>query len=82
MMMFTASWAAYFGDDALTLDALRAIGPTASLHELWRIPFSRARQLPGFKQFARDLKFVLYWRSTGNWGDFCRPTGADDFACQ
>ncbi|MDQ1345699.1 MAG: hypothetical protein QG586_1230, partial [Pseudomonadota bacterium] len=22
-----------------------------------------------------------YWRQTGEWGDVCRPAGADDFEC-
>ena len=24
---------------------------------------------------------VEYWRESGNWGDYCRPVGADDFEC-
>jgi len=27
------------------------------------------------------LKLYDYWRATGNWGDHCRPVGADDFEC-
>lgn len=34
-----------------------------------------------FKDILRDLGLVDYWRSTGNWGDFCKPVGAEDFEC-
>jgi hypothetical protein len=35
--------------------------------------------LPGFKDFLRQLGLVDYWRTTGNWSDFCRPVGEADF---
>lgn len=49
--------------------------------EPWILPFSNVRTLPGFKKMLRDAGIVDYWRTTGNWGDFCKPVGADDFEC-
>jgi hypothetical protein len=36
---------------------------------------------PRYKQILREMKLVDYFRSTGNWVDFCKPVGADDFEC-
>jgi hypothetical protein len=30
---------------------------------------------------VRDLGLADYFRSSGNWGDFCRPLAGDDFEC-
>jgi adenylate cyclase len=46
---------------------------------LWWPSLRRARQTPGFKQLVRDLGVYDYWRASGNWGDFARPLGDDDF---
>jgi hypothetical protein len=27
----------------------------------------------------RDLGLVDYWRTSGNWGEFARPVGTEDF---
>ena len=43
---------------------------------------SDVRRLPGFKDLARKLGLVDYWRKSGTWGDFCRPVGDEDFECQ
>ena len=29
----------------------------------------------------RELGLVDYWRAVGDWGDFCKPVGDDDFEC-
>jgi len=50
--------------------------------EPWIQPYSNIRTLPGFKAMLRDAGIVDYWRTTGNWGDFCKPVGADDFECR
>jgi TolB-like protein len=81
-MMFIAWYAARFGDDDLALNALRRCYvdlarsyPTA----MWRPVLRRVRQAPGFKQLVRDLGIYDSWRASGNWGDFARLVGDDDF---
>ena len=29
----------------------------------------------------REVGLVDYYRASGNWGDFCKPVGEDDFEC-
>jgi TolB-like protein/DNA-binding winged helix-turn-helix (wHTH) protein len=77
-----AHWAVFYGDDELALDALRsAFGPSPATFLLWRPDFKGVRRLPGFKDIVRDLGLVEYWRTSGNWGDFCHQSGEDDFTC-
>jgi TolB-like protein len=78
-----ANWAAYFGDNALALAALRK-GLVDQKHgvalvDLWFPNLAGVRQEPGFKDILRDIGLVDHWRKTGNWGDFARPLGDDDF---
>lgn len=78
-------WAAYFGDAAMALDAWKNIVAQHGLptlgHIAWQPLFRDMRRLPDFKVALRDLGLVDYWRATGDWGDFCRPLGDDDFEC-
>jgi hypothetical protein len=77
-----AAWAAYFGDPALSLQLLHSVPTDASqTFVLWRPILKDMRRLPGFKDLVRDLGLVTYWRASGNWGDFCRPLGKEDFEC-
>jgi TolB-like protein/DNA-binding winged helix-turn-helix (wHTH) protein len=77
-----AHWAAYFGDPELSLRLLRKVSTDAGLAWwLWRPMLKETRRLPGFKDVVRDLGLVAYWRASGNWGEFCRPLGAQDFEC-
>jgi hypothetical protein len=48
---------------------------------LWRQILKDTRRLRGFKDLVRDLGLADYWRASGNWGEFCRPLGKDDFEC-
>jgi len=86
-LMVAAHWAAYFGDPELALQLLQEIlrmqepGFILGLN-LWRPGFRNARALPAFKDLLREIGLVDYWRATGNWGDFCRTIGADDFECK
>lgn len=80
-----ATWAAYFGDAKLALDAFsqatRGVQTVAVSH-LWLPLFADMRRLPGFTDLLRDLGLVEYWRETGDWSDFCDPVvGNDDFEC-
>ena len=80
-----ACWADYFGDPELALSAWRRIcagGGIVTLGSvLWMQCFRSTRRLPGFKELLRDVGLVNYWRTTGDWGEFCHPVGDDDFEC-
>lgn len=79
-----AVWALYFGDPELALKIYTEILETnfTSYLVMWRPIYKEMRCLAGFKDVLRDLGLVEYWRSTGNWGDYCRPIGDDDFECE
>jgi TolB-like protein len=81
--MVIAFYASYFGDHALALDIFRKLLKSRSgqTFMIWRPIHKPMRQLPDFKDLVRDMGLVDYWRATGNWGDFCRPVGDDDFEC-
>jgi DNA-binding winged helix-turn-helix (wHTH) protein/TolB-like protein/tetratricopeptide (TPR) repeat protein len=79
-----STWAAYFGDHALAVDALRRMpdevkGTFVTL-QIWRPVMAEARQLPVFKDLIEGIGLVAYWREWG-WPTLCRPVGADDFEC-
>jgi TolB-like protein len=80
-MSIVAHWSAFFGDEQLALQALRAFGPTLNTFFFWRPDLTKVRQLPGFKDLMREMGLVDYWRASGNWGEFCKPVGTDDFEC-
>jgi hypothetical protein len=82
--MFIGVYAGHYGDTDLALAAARRAlvdmeGPLVS--EIWFPDMAAARRTPGFKGLVRDLGLVDYWRATGDWGEFCRPAGDDDFEC-
>jgi TolB-like protein len=73
-----------FGDRDLALTALRRYLFEAggrSLGWLWIPSMTSMRADPRFKDILRDLGLVAFFRASGNWGDFCRPVGSDDFEC-
>jgi tetratricopeptide (TPR) repeat protein len=75
-------WAAYLGDQRLAIELLRPVALDPAFTRLMWAPFlSDMRRLPEFKALVTELKLVDYWRTTGRWGDFCKPVGADDFEC-
>jgi Tfp pilus assembly protein PilF len=77
-----AYWAAYFGDPEFSLRLLHEVPADPSMaFVLWRLILKDTRPLRGFKDLVRDLGLVDYWRASGNWGEFCRPLGKDDFEC-
>ena len=81
-----ALWADYFGDKDLALAAMRrGISKTTfdqfSLTSLWYPYATGLRSDPRFKEIVRERGMVDYWRASGEWGDFCKPMGTDDFEC-
>ena len=86
-MAALSQWAAYFGDDALALEALLRTSRGGTNVEAWGFslwrPVNRSvRRLPGFKALLREQGFVDYWRKSGTWNEFCQPAGAEDFECR
>jgi len=80
-----AIYAGHYGDPDLVVTALRrALRDRNGLlhHALWFPDMVAARRTGAFKALVRDLGLVDYWRAAGDWGDFCRPLGADDFECR
>jgi hypothetical protein len=47
---------------------------------LWHPSYAAVRKMERFKGVVREVGLVDYWRERG-WPEFCRPVGADDFAC-
>ena len=84
-MLWLAGFADHYDDTDLTLAALRRsfvdYGGT-NIGMIWRPYRNPLRADPRFKEIVRDLGLVDYFRSSGNWGDFCRPLVGDDFDCQ
>jgi hypothetical protein len=79
-----AVWASYFSDAELALKTYRALYEAGEfqIFPIWRPIDKEMRRLPGFKDMLRNLGLVDYWRSTGDWGEFCRPVGHADFECK
>jgi hypothetical protein len=77
-------YAAYFGAHDLALTAFRRIAKQmigVFMINFWNPLQAETRKLPGFKELVREVGLVTYWRTTGEWGEFARPVGADDFEC-
>ncbi len=48
---------------------------------LWHLSYKPLRPTERFKALIRSIGVVDYWRAKG-WPEWCRPVGADDFACE
>jgi TolB-like protein len=81
--MLVGHYASHFGDIELSLASLRRAALHSSggvtINTLWWPGVAAARREPGFKRLVRDLGLYDFWRKSGNWGDFARPVGEDDF---
>ncbi len=83
-MLILAGLADANDDSALALAALRRSYIDlrgTNIGMLWQPFKSVARNDPLFKDILRELGLVAYFRTSGRWGDYCRPLGADDFEC-
>jgi TolB-like protein len=83
-LALVALWLGHYGDPEGALRIMRTWTPTqrGAIDLMWFPSLAEMRRLPGFKDIVRDLGFVDYWRATGEWGDFCRPLGPEDFECE
>ena len=80
-----STWAAYFGDASLALEAVQQIRAPEKFElvpiAIWG-PFSaQLRRAEEFKAVVADLGLVDYWRDRG-WPEFCRAAGRQDFVCE
>lgn len=92
-IVFQMETADALGDADLAVDALRRYLESSEgfnegrMHHtsywmFWTAPHSSFRPHPEFKRLLVQTGVADYWRQTGEWGDGCRPVGADDFQCQ
>ena len=91
--VFQMETADALGDADLAVDALRRYLESrkgfldGSMHhahywQFWTAPHSGIRSHPEFKRLLIQTGVANYWRKTGQWGDGCKPVGADDFQCE
>ncbi len=83
-MVAIALYADDFDDKDLALIAYRRAFidmQAIQLPFIWSPSRTGLRADPRFKDLVRELGFVDYWRASGNWGDYCKPVGKDDFEC-
>jgi TolB-like protein len=79
-----AWYADHFHDKDLALAALRrqVIDLGGEIGALWASWETGLRSDARFKAIVSELGLVDYWRASGNWGDYCKPVGDDDFECR
>jgi DNA-binding winged helix-turn-helix (wHTH) protein/Tfp pilus assembly protein PilF len=77
-----ADFAVFLGDRKLSLEAVFASASSQNLHGIWRAPLREVRRLPEFEEFVRKVGLVEYWRTTGEWGDFCHDAGNGRVTCR
>ena len=77
-------FAAYFGEPEVAVAIFRRIHRRllgVFMISFWHPLFRDMRRLPAFKELAKEVGLVTYWRTTGHWGDFARAVDDDDFEC-
>lgn len=80
-MTVVALLADRFGHKDIALVALRKAYESGQLEAPWLHYVSGVRADPRFKDLVRESGLAEYFRTSGMWGDYCRPVGADDFEC-
>ncbi len=83
-LLHSAPYACYFGANELALHAIRCIAKEllgVYILGLWHPVYAGMRKLPGFKELVAEVGLLAYWRTTGEWGEFARPLGSNDFEC-
>jgi hypothetical protein len=83
-MLPIAQLADHLGDKDLALTALRR--SFVDMHGAWAPGLwynyeTDLRADPRFKDILREMGLAKYFRSSGKWGDFCKPVGKEDFEC-
>jgi TolB-like protein len=53
----------------------------ASSPAIWDSIYADMRRLPDFPELLQQLGLLDYWRATGNWGDYCRPSTNNEPEC-
>lgn len=92
-IVFQMETADALGDAGVAADALRRYLESVdgfadrrmnhrAYWQFWTAPHSGLRSHPEFKRLLIDTGVARYWRQTGQWGDGCKPVGADDFQCE
>lgn len=84
-----AVYADGFGERDLALAAVRKDALTPNVRSphrlgtvLWYPYKTGLRSDPRFKEIIREVGLADYWRKSGDWGDYCKPVGSDDFECR
>jgi hypothetical protein len=75
-------WADHYGEKDIVLTLLRRVTVDMNARMtpiLWRPWETEVWSDPRLKDIIRDLGLYDYWRKSGQWGDFARPLGDDDF---
>ncbi len=81
---FYAMIAARQGDDRLALDFLRREYLTpgyGGYFLIWHPALASTRATPGFVELMTQLGMVDAWRTSGLWGNFCRPAADGTVTC-
>lgn len=75
-------YAAYSGDHEFAMGLIEKAGMQRAdrLENLWYPVYREVRKSSRFKEFAKNMGLVDYWKKFG-WPDLCRPIGDDDFEC-
>jgi adenylate cyclase len=79
-----APFACYFGEHELYLGIYRRFARQLIgiyILKFWHPLYAPMRNLPAFKELAKNVGLLTYWRTTGEWGAFARPLPNDDFEC-